>query len=268
MSLPGSLRIMTSKWNRALITGASSGIGREIARQLAADGSDLVLVARDQERLETLAMELAEQHDVEVEVLRADLADRTELTVVADRLQSDERPIDLLVNNAGFGHGGLFHELDLAGQTGMVDVNITALHRLTHAAAKTMVPRQRGGILNISSVAGHMVTPQSATYGASKAFVSSFSEAIHEELAPLGVTVTAICPGLTRTEFHERADFDDSSYPDVLWQQAEDVASEALDALDSGRARVVTGNVNKAFNGVLNVIPRSALRKLINLGNR
>ena len=268
MWLSDSLSAMTSKWNRALITGASSGIGKEIARQLAGDGSDLVVVARDQERLEALAVELAEEHDVEVEVLRADLSDRAELTVVADRLQDTERPIDLLVNNAGFGTGGLFHELDIEGQTGQVDVNITALHRLTHAAAKTMAPRQRGGILNISSVAGHMVTPQSATYGATKAFVSSFSEAVHEELKPFGVTVTAICPGLTRTEFHERADFDGSSYPDALWQQAEDVASEALAALDSGRARVVTGHVNKAFSGALNVIPRSALRKLINLGNR
>ncbi len=259
---------MTSKWNRALITGASSGIGREIARQLAADGSDLVVIARDQERLEALAVELAEEHGVEVEVLRADLSDRAELTVVADRLEDAERPIDLLVNNAGFGSGGLFHELDVDGQTGMVDVNVTALVRLSHAAAKTMAPRQRGGILNISSIAGHMVSPQAATYAASKAFVSSFSEAIHEELAPSGVTVTAICPGLTRTEFHERAESDSDSYPDALWQSAKDVATESLAALDSGRARVVTGNVNKAFNGVLNVIPRSALRKLINLGNR
>ncbi len=258
---------MTSKWNRALITGASSGIGREIARQLAADGSDLVVVARDQERLEALAVELADEHDVEVEVLRADLSDRSELTVVADRLEDSERPIDLLVNNAGFGNGGLFHELDVDGQTGMVDVNVNALVRLSHAAAKTMAPRQRGGILNISSIAGHMVSPQAATYAATKAFVSSFTEAIHEELAPSGVTVTAICPGLTRTEFHERAKSDSDSYPDVLWQSAEDVAAEALAAIDSGRARVVTGHVNKAFNGVLNVIPRSALRKLINLGN-
>lgn len=258
---------MTSKWNRALITGASSGIGRELALQLAADGSDLVIVARDQERLEALAVECAEEHDVEVEVLAADLLDRSKLNIVADRIQSDERPIDLVVNNAGFGFSGLFHELDLDGETNMVDLNITALHRLSHAAASVMVPRQRGGILNVSSVAGELVSPQAATYAATKAFVSSFSEALHEELTSFGVTVTTVCPGLTRSEFHERAGIAPDAYPDPLWQEAAQVASEALDALNNGKAKVVTGKLNKAFVGGLNFVPNIIVRKLANTRN-
>lgn len=258
---------MIGKWNRALITGASSGIGRELARQLAADGSDLVIVARDQERLEALAVELVDEHDIEVEVLPSDLADREQLDTVAARIQNEDRPIDLVVNNAGFGLSGLYHELDLAGQTGMVDVNITALHRLSHAAAQVMVPRQRGGILNISSIAGDLVSPRSATYAATKAFVSSFSEALHEELASFGVTVTTVCPGLTRTEFHERADVDSSAYPDKVWQTATDVATEALEALNNGRARITTGRINKAIAGGVSLLPRAVIRKLANTRN-
>lgn len=258
---------MTSKWNRALITGASSGIGRDLASQLAADGSDLVIVARNQERLEDLAVECAEEHDVEVEVLAADLLDRESLDMVADRIQSEERPIDLVVNNAGFGYSGLFHELDLEGETNMVDLNITALHRLSHAAASVMVPRERGGILNISSIAGELVSPQAATYAATKAFVSSFTEALHEEVSSFGVTVTAVCPGLTRTEFHERAGIEPDAYPDPLWQKSEQVASEALAALNAGKAKVVTGKLNKAFVGGLTFVPNFVVRKLANTRN-
>lgn len=258
---------MTNKWNRALVTGASSGIGQEIARQLAAAGSDLVVVARNSERLEDLAEELAGDHDIEVEVLRADLADRAELDVVAHRLQDSERPIDLLVNNAGFGSSGLFHSLDLDEQSGMIDVNITALQRLSHAAAEVMVSRGRGGILNVSSVAGHMAIPQLAVYSATKAFVSSFSEAIHEELAPFGVNVTAICPGATRSEFHQRASLDTSSHPDFIWQTSTEVATEALAAISSGRARVVSGKINKAIAGGLKLSPGVLVRKLGNYRN-
>lgn len=258
---------MIGTWNRALITGASSGIGRELARQLAKDGSDLVLVARDQSRLEDLAEELAAEHDVECEVLSADLLDRDQLDIVADRIKHQERPIDLLVNNAGLGYSGLFHELDLEGQTATVDLNITALHRLSHAAAQTMTPRERGGILNISSIAGYIVSPRSATYAASKAFVSSFSEALHEELAPSGVVVTAICPGLTHTEFHERANVDASGYPKAAWQTAEQVATEALDALNSGKAKAIAGTINKAVVGGASVLPNVILRKLANRRN-
>lgn len=258
---------MDSRWNRALITGASSGIGQEIARQLAADGTDLILVARDQERLEGLAVEFVKANDIEVEVLRADLLDRDQVAIVADRIQSDERPVDLVINNAGFGFSGLFHELDLENQTATVDLNITALHRLSHAAANVMVPRERGGILNISSIAGEMVSPKSATYAATKAFVSSFSEALHEELSSFGVTVTTVCPGLTRTEFHERADVNPDEYPDIAWQTAEQVANEALTALNNGKAKVVTGKLNKALVGGLKVVPTALVRKLANSRN-
>lgn len=255
---------MIGMWNRALITGASSGIGRAIALKLAEDATDLVLVARDSVRLEELAQECRDSHGVEVEVLPADLVDRTQLNTVAERIGDQERPVDLLVNNAGLGFSGTFHELDLEGQTTTVDLNITALHRLSHAAAKTMAPRERGGIMNISSVAAYLVSPQSATYAASKAFVSSFSEALHEELSPFGVTVTTVCPGLTHTEFHERADIDPTAYPKVAWQTAEQVASEAIAALNSGKAKVITGKLNKAVVRGAKTVPSSVVRKLAN----
>ncbi len=253
---------MIGTWNRALITGASSGIGQELARQLAAQGSDLVVVARNQERLYELADELSTEHQVNVEVFPADLGDRLQVDRVAQRIQAEDRPIDLVVNNAGFGFSGYFHELDLAGQSATVDVNITALHRLSHAAAKTMVPRGRGGILNISSIAGYMVSPKSATYAATKSFVTSFSEALHEELRDFGVTATAVCPGLTHTEFHERANLDTSDYPDFAWQSASDVAREALEALSNKQAKAITGNLNKVLASGSKLLPSMVVRKI------
>ena len=253
---------MIGTWNRALITGASSGIGRELARQLAAQGTDLVVVARSQERLQGLAAELGSEHHIQVEVLSADLSGRDQLDLVAQRIETEDRPIDLVINNAGFGFSGYFHELDLAGQSAMVDVNITALHRLSHAAARTMVPRERGGILNISSIAGYMVSPKSATYAATKSFVTSFSEALHEELRGFGITVTAVCPGLTHTEFHERANLDTSDYPDFAWQSAPDVANEALEALSTKQAKVITGNLNKVLAGGSKLLPSVVVRKI------
>ncbi|MEP6296246.1 MAG: SDR family NAD(P)-dependent oxidoreductase, partial [Ilumatobacter sp.] len=182
-------------WTRALVTGASSGIGRAIAVQLAAAGSHLVVVARDEAKLH----ELADSLDVPCDVLVADLSDRAALASVEERLTGDDDPIDLLVNNAGFGLHGLFHELDAERAAAAVEVNVAALHRLAAAVAPGMVRRGRGGILNVSSVAGFTATPGGATYSATKAFVTSLSEALHTELRPHGVHVSALCPGFTRT---------------------------------------------------------------------
>lgn len=249
-----------TRWNRALITGASSGIGKAIAEQLAASGTRLVVVARDEARLR----ELAARVDVEVEVLAADLGDREALDRIAQRLGQADKPIDLLVNNAGFGLTGPFHELDIDRETSVVDVNITALHRLSHAAARAMIERGGGGgILNVSSIAASAPAPNSATYVATKAFVSSFSEALHTELSAHHIHVTALCPGFTRTEFQERAEFDASSIPKALWQSADEVAAAGLKGVDLNRANVVPGGMNKVGAGLLNALPGSIRRRVV-----
>lgn len=247
------------RWNRALVTGASSGIGAAAARLLAADGTELVIVARDHVRLQRLAAELP----VDVEVLSADLADPAHLDRVVARLADDDAPVDLLVNNAGLGQQGSFATLDPDAEARVIAVNVTALHRLCHAAASAMGPRGRGGILNVASVAGMMPSPVGATYNATKAFVVSLSESLHMELAPIGVHVTALCPGLTRTEFHQRAGVDLSSVPGWLWQDAEPVAAAGLDAVAHGRARVVTGLPNKVAVGGLRLLPGGVGRRII-----
>lgn len=243
-------------WTRALVTGASSGIGLELARQLAADGTELVVVARNGERLDELASEL----DVACQVLAADLADPTELSYVEDRLRQRDEPIDLLVNNAGFGFQGAFHELDLEREAAVVDVNVVAVHRLAHIAAGQMVEAGRGGILNVSSMSGFMATPGSATYSATKAFVTALSEAMHSELGAAGVHVTALCPGFTRTEFQERGDYDASAIPDFMWQSAAEVATAGLDGIAANRAVVVPGVSNRIGAGVINAMPGSIRR--------
>lgn len=236
-----------------MVTGASSGIGLAIAELLAERGTDLVVVARDGDRLDRLAGRLAAK--VDVEVLVADLADRDRLASVVERIGSTSSPIDLLVNNAGFGFSGDFIELDPDGETAVVDVNIVALHRLAHAAGTAMSARGRGGILNVSSIAGYGPAPRAATYAATKAFVTSFSEALHSELGPQGVTVSCLCPGLTRTEFQERAGSRTDKTPRFLWQSAEAVARAGLEGLDKGRTVVVPGAHNKVLSAGIRLAP-------------
>ena len=248
-----------ARWERALVTGASSGIGRELARQLAADGTELVVVARDGERLRALADEV----DVRCEVLVADLADPSELSFVEERLRDRASPIDLLVNDAGIGSHGRFHELDLEREAVIVDVNVVALHRLARVAAEVMVAAGGGGILNVSSMAGFLASPDTATYSATKAFVTSLSESMHSGLAPLGVHVSALCPGFTRTEFQQRADYDASSLPELAWQHADEVAAAGLAGIAANRAVVVPGTLNKVGASVLSSLPRAARRLVV-----
>ncbi len=251
---------MATTWRRALVTGASSGIGRAIALQLSAEGVALVVVARDTKRLEALAAECA---PTEVEVLTADLTDSGQVSAVETRLRDPDRPIDLLVNNAGFGLTGHFVDLDIDTESAEVLVNAMAPPRFTPAAGYVMAQRGRGGILNISSLADRLVAPRGATYAASKAFVTSFSEALHEELKPRGVTVTVSCPGYTRTEFHARAGIEPGG-PSLIWQDAGAVARQSLAAVDAGRATVVPGRVNKAAALLLHLTPRWMIRKISN----
>ena len=251
-------RVVTDTSKTALVTGASSGIGDAFARLLAKKGYDLVVVARDRERLEKLAADLP----VDVEVLAADLSDPQQRALVEARLRDAAKPIDVLVNNAGFGTTGRFHELDVERETEEIELNVVALMRLAHAALEGMVRRKRGGIVNVSSIAGFQPTPGTATYGGTKAFVTSFSEALHEELRGTGVTVTCLAPGATRTQFQTTAEYGTSHVPDFMWQTAEEVAASALASLERKQALVVTGWPNKLLAAATHLAPRALVRRV------
>jgi uncharacterized protein len=215
----------------ALITGASSGIGAAFVRRLAADGHALVLVARDADRLRQLADELSAEYGSPVEVMAADLADPVQLARVEARLSDPERPVDMLVNNAGLSLGRRFLRTTIEEQEKLLDVLVRAVQRLTYAALRGMVDRGRGAVVNVSSVASYV--PRS-TYGAAKAWVTSFSEALAVEMRGTGVRVMAVLPGYTRTEFHQRAGIG-AHGPGMLWLSADRVADEALRDLKRGR---------------------------------
>ena len=243
----------------ALVTGATAGLGREFAEQLAGRGHGLVLVARDRVRLEGVAQEIGRRYGVPVEVVSADLADRARLQEVADRVADPERPVDLLVNNAGFGSRQGFVRNELAEEERAVDVMIRAVMVLSHAAAGAMRSRGRGAILNVSSVASFAVMGH---YSAIKSYVTVFSEALATELAPSGVTVTAVCPGFVHTEFHARAEMDMSRLPEALWLDAPSVVREALDAVSAGKVVSVPSAPYKGLVGLLRVVPRGLNRRV------
>ena len=241
----------------ALVTGASAGIGRSFAKKLAQRGHDLVLVARDETRLKELAGEVP----TNAEVLPADLSDREELARVEARLRDTSRPVDILINNAGFGTAGPFHTLDVDREEQMIQLNITALMRLTHAALGGMLERGRGEILNVSSIGGFQPVAHNATYSATKAFVTSFTQAIHEETRGKGVKVVTLAPGFTRTEFQERGGFRQDG-PSVLWQTADEVVDCALAALAKNKSIAVPGLPNKAAAVMVHLAPRAAVRRI------
>lgn len=244
---------------RALITGASSGLGKEFADQLAGRGHDLVLVARNRQALDALAAELTARRGVRVEVLPADLTDRAQLQQVADRLADPARAVDLLVNNAGFGSRKGFVRNDLDEEERAVDLMVKAVMVLAHAAGGAMRARGRGAILNISSVAGFAVMGH---YSAIKSYVTVFSEGLATELAPHGVTVTAVCPGFTHTEFHDRAEMNMSLLPTALWLEAPDVVRTALDDVSRGKVVSVPSATYKGVVGMLRVVPRAVTRRV------
>ena len=256
---PSPPRVTTTyPWTRALVTGASSGIGRAIAERLAGAGVAVVAVARDGDRLDKLAADLP----VEVEVLMADLADPAQLGPVEARLASADRPVDLAVNSAGFGNYGNFADLDVDGEQREIAVNIVAVVRLTHAAVRAMLGRGHGAILNIGSVAGLQATPGNAVYGATKSFVASFGEAVHGELEGTGVSLTTVLPGFTRTEFAARAGIEGRPIPGPAWQSADQVAEAALDATRAGKAWHVSGVFNQLLVGASTPVPRGIKRRV------
>ncbi|MDX6353888.1 MAG: uncharacterized protein QOF98_791 [Streptomyces sp.] len=216
----------------SLITGASSGLGAAFARRLASDGHALVLVARGKERLERIAAELAESHGVRVEVLVADLAEDDGIAAVEARLRDPEQPVDVLVNNAGFGNHGVFLDVPVSDELRMLKVHCEAVLRLTTAAVEGMRERRRGFVVNVASVAAFM--PR-GTYAASKAWIVRFTEGLARELSGSGVRFLALCPGFVRTEFHERAGMDASRLPSWAWLDADKVVGAALRDLARGR---------------------------------
>ncbi|MEO9138423.1 MAG: SDR family oxidoreductase [Jatrophihabitans sp.] len=245
----------------ALVTGATAGLGAEFAAQLAARGHDLVLVARNVVRLDERRDELVAAHGVAVETLPADLVTDEGCAAVAERIARGD--IDVLVNNAGMGAYAVFGEADLAREEFQLDLNVRAVLRLSHAAVRAMSARGSGRIVNISSVAGFVPRGGNATYSASKAWVTMFTEALSVQLADSGVTATAICPGFTHTEFHERAEADMSHVPARMWLEASDVVREGLADAFAGKPVSVPSRRYQALVTVARTLPRPLLRAVM-----
>lgn len=244
----------------ALVTGASAGIGAVFARALARRGYDLILVARRADRLEALARELS---GVNVEALPADLASDEGMRRVEERIAAAAN-LELLVNNAGFGAGGLFWQADLDGQDAMHRLHILATLRLTHAALRGMVERRRGAVINVASVAGFTIAPGNISYNATKRWINSFTEGLYMELKMAGspVKVQALCPGFTYSEFHDVANFDRNTVPRGFWMQAEDVVEASLAGLERGKLFVVPGLGYKLLTAFLKAFPDALMRRL------
>jgi short-subunit dehydrogenase len=257
----------TGPGRTALVTGATSGIGAAFARQLAGEGNDLVIVARDLDRLEGTAAALHSAYGVQVEVLPADLASESDTTAVRTRLSDVDRPVEMLVNSAGIGMRGAFWETPLADQERMFHLNCTAVLRLSHAALGAMVPRGHGDIVVVSSVSGFAPTVR-GSYGASKAWATAFAESLSGQLAGTGVHASAVAPGFVRTEFHGRAGLDMSKVPGFMWLQAEDVAATALRDHRAGKVLSIPGPQYKAIVVASRLVPPSVNRRVTGLFRR
>ena len=259
----------SNRWKKVLITGASSGIGEAFARQLAAEGSDLILVARGVEKLNEIAQELEQTHGVQVQVCEADLSAPVARAAIERLLADPELPIDLLINNAGFGTNGDFSELPIAREEQEVQVNVVAVLRLTSAALPAMLQRDSGAILNVGSIAGLYPAPGSATYCATKAFLCSFGDSLFEELRGTGVSMTTALPGFTSTEFQKRSNWEDQrSVPKAAWLTAAKVAADSLDGVSARKARVVPALGYRALVSATAPLPPSTRRWILGRGSR
>jgi short-subunit dehydrogenase len=262
MSLPTSAP--TSR-PLALVTGPTSGIGRAFALQLAERGHDLVLVARDEGRLRELAAELDATYGAASEVLVADLSDRRGMALVEDRLGNESHPVDLLVNNAGFGLKRRFLDNTLEQEQAHLDILVTAVMRLTYAALVPMTRRHSGGIINVSSVAAFQ--PR-GSYSAAKAYVNRLGEWAAHEYGKQGVRIMTLCPGFTKTEFHQRMNVGRNAVPGFLWLDVDGLVTEALADFDAGRTMSVPSRRYKLIAGVSRHVPVRLLQRFQGLGRR
>ena len=246
----------------ALVTGASSGLGEEFARQLARQKYDLILVARREDRLKAVADEASRLGAAKVKVIAADLSGHESAAALHRQVTSAGIEVDYLVNNAGFGTRGRFDNLPIEREIEEIGLNVTALVALTRLFLPTMVAKRSGTIINVSSVGGFTPVPFMATYGATKAFVLSFSEALAEELKDAGVTVMALCPGATRTEFQKVANVDDAKMPSFAFMSAETVVTQAIAAAKRGKSVYVNGPINKMMVETTRLTPRKLVAKI------
>lgn len=253
---------MSGKGKTALITGASSGIGYELSKLFAADGYDVVLVARSGDKLQALAADLSRSYGVQAVVLTYDLSEPASVEAIAADVQRQNMTVDVLVNNAGFGLLGRFTELDWQDQWSMLNLNVMALTALTRQFLPAMIARGWGRVLNIGSTASFQPVPSMAVYGATKAYVLSFSEALAQEIKGTGVTVTALCPGITRTGFQERAQIDRMRLFILGSMSAEQVAQIGYRALMRGRAVIMPGFFNQLVTFTVRLTPRALVRPI------
>jgi short-subunit dehydrogenase len=249
----------------ALITGATAGLGAAFARRLAREGHDLVLVARDTKRLDDAAAELHRRYGVHTEVLAADLATEAGIGAVEDRLRDDSRPVGILVNNAGFGNRGKYLQVPLEAELDMLKVHVEAVLRLTSAVLPGMRERGFGGVVNVASVAAFL---QRGTYGATKAWVVSFTQGVTRDLVGSGVRLMALCPGFVHTEFHQRAGMGTKNIPSWAWLDADRVVEDAMRDLAHGRTVSVPSKRYKLVVLLSRLLPTGRLGKVSSTAGR
>lgn len=252
-----------SKDRYALVTGASSGIGYELAKLFAKDGKNLIVVARSQDKLEGLKTEIENKHGTSVRVLVKDLSDPNSPQEIYSELKKETINVDVLVNNAGFGVYGMFSETDLQEELRMIQVNATSLIHLTKLFLKGMVDNGAGSILNVASVCSFLSSPLESVYCATKSLVLHFSEALANELQGTGVNVTCLCPGLARTEFHKRAHMENTKVAKRKMMDAATVAEAGYKALKRGKVIVIPGLLYKSAPLFARVAPRNVVTKVV-----
>ncbi|MFC1890238.1 SDR family NAD(P)-dependent oxidoreductase [Thermodesulfobacteriota bacterium] len=245
---------------RALVTGASSGIGKAFVERLAREKYDLIIVARNRERLIQIAEQFGSKYGVEIEILCADLSNDSERRIVEEKV-AGEPNLELLVNNAGFATIGRFAELDIDREESEIGVNVLAVVKLTRAVLPGMISRGHGAVINVSSVEAFMPDPYNATYGATKSYVKFFTEALSEELRGTGVRIQVLCPGFTRTEFQERAGIDASEISSFAWMTPEAVVDASLSCLRRGKIICIPGLINKILVAIVQVFPGFLVRR-------
>jgi len=243
----------------ALITGATAGIGAAYAKLLAKEGFDLVLVARDLPRLKGVAKELSNLYKIKAETIKADLTKPAQLAKVEKRLANNSKPIEVLINNAGFGLKDSFLVSNLAKEQELLDVLVTAPMRLSHAVLPGMIKRNSGSIVNVSSVASFIA---GGTYSAAKSYLTVFSEYLHTELRDTNIKVSALCPGFTRTEFHARGKMKMSGLPNYMWTAVDQVVAKSWRYVKAGKLICIPGWQYMLLSSIARIAPRPLVRKL------